>query len=66
MDENHPAHICFYTTKDPKAPIQDCPALTSMLHKVCKSDHAVFEEACRIVGLFMEEAYKRGLKDGAK
>lgn len=32
------------------------PALTVLLHRVCGSDVAKFEEACRLINLFMDEA----------
>ena len=49
----------LYLTKDPLSPIKDCPALTALLYGVCQNDHKRFEEATRIVGLFIEEALNR-------
>ena len=34
------------------------PALTTLLHRVCVADPSKFEEACRLVGLFIEQARK--------
>ena len=45
----------FYTTKDPLSPIQGAPALTTLLYEVCKNDSVVFDNACRLVGLFVEQ-----------
>lgn len=49
-------HVQF-TTKDPKFPIEgmgDAPAMTTMLYRVCNNDPEKFEEACRIVDLFID------------
>lgn len=50
----------LYLTKDPLSPIKDCPALTTLLYRVCQEDVERFEEATRIVGLFIEEALNSG------
>ena len=50
----------LYLTKDPLSPIEDCPALTTLLYRVCQEDVERFEEATRIVGLFIEEALNNG------
>lgn len=34
------------------------PALTTLLYQVCGKDAEKFEEACRLVGLFIEQARK--------
>lgn len=61
MDESHPAYKFFFITKDPQAPISSCPALTTLLYKVRDGDQAKFEEATRLVELFMADAYMLGL-----
>lgn len=45
-------HILFSTT-DPKT---NLPAMTTMLYRVCENDEAKFEEACRLINLFIERA----------
>lgn len=44
-----------YTTKDAEHQAfgGDVPALTTLLFRVCKNDPAVFEEATRLVELFI-------------
>ena len=64
MDENHPAHNLFYSIQDPIAALPQCPAMATMLFKVCNRDHDKFEEAMRLVGLFMQAAYEKGVLDG--
>ena len=66
MDEKHPAHNLFYSVQDPQAPIQNCPAMTTMMFKVCDRDHTKFDEAMRLVGLFMAAAYEQGKTDALK
>lgn len=34
------------------------PALTVLLHRVCGNDHKKFDEACRLISLFMDQAEK--------
>jgi len=34
------------------------PAMTTMLIRVCNNDPVKFEEACRLIELFIEEALK--------
>ncbi len=48
----------LYLTVDPTVVIdgQPVPALTSLLHRVCGNDPDKFEEATRIVALFIKEA----------
>jgi len=41
------------TTTDPETGL---PALTSLLYKVCEKDVDKFNEACRLVDLFITEA----------
>ena len=63
MDENHPASNLFYNVMDPISPLAQCPAMTTMLFKVCDRDPTKFEEAIRLVGLFMAAAYEKGKTD---
>ena len=63
MDENHPANILFYNVVDPISPLAQCPAMTTMMFKVCDRDHDKFDEAMRLVGLFMAAAYEKGKAD---
>lgn len=56
-------HILL-TTKDPKTPSPfaygDClPAMTVLLHRVCNNDSAKFEEATRLVELFIRKALEK-------
>ena len=44
--------VNFPTEKGPG----DMPALTTLLHRVCNNDAAKFEEATRLVTIFMEKA----------
>jgi hypothetical protein len=37
--------------------------MTTMLFKVCNQDHNRFDEAMRLVGLFMAAAYEKGKAD---
>lgn len=48
-------HPAFYSTTDPQTGL---PALTTLLYKVCGNDPPKFDEACRLVGLFIEQATK--------
>lgn len=53
-------HILF-STKDPTVQLfepNDVPAMTTMLFKVCGHDRAKFDEAMRLVTLFIEQALK--------
>lgn len=43
-------------TTDPETGL---PALTSLLYKVCGGDQTKFEEACRLLNLFMDKAQER-------
>lgn len=43
-------------TTDPETGL---PALTSLLYKVCGGDQTKFEEACRLLDLFMDTAVRR-------
>ena len=50
-------------TKDPTVHFPDrdsVPALTTMLHRVCKNDPKTFEEATRLIKLFIVAALKEG------
>jgi len=35
------------------------PALTTLLYKVCDGDDTKFNEACRLLNLFMDKAQER-------
>jgi hypothetical protein len=50
----------LYATKDPTVLLGDdaVPAMTSLLFRVCGNDADKFEEACRIVELFIVEALR--------
>lgn len=63
MDEKHPAHNLFYSVQDPNSLLPECPAMTTMLLKVCDRDHIKFDEAMRLIGLFMAAAYEKGKSD---
>lgn len=55
----------LYGTTDPTNPLgtpSDTPALTVLLHKVCDGDAGKFEEALRLIGLFLD---KKGEYDAA-
>ena len=43
-------------TTDPETGL---PALTTLLYKVCDRDGAKFDEACRLLDLFMDKAQER-------
>ncbi len=64
MDEDHPAHDLFYSVEDPMGPLPQCPAMTTLLYRVCDKDTVKFEEATRLIGLFMAAAYEKGKTDG--
>jgi len=40
----------------------DFPALTTLLYRVCDGDHDKFEEATRLIELFMKAAVKASEK----
>ena len=64
MDENHPTHNLFYSVVDTQSSFQqECPAMTTMLYRVCGGDHDKFIEAMRLVSLFMVAAYEKGKSD---
>lgn len=44
--------VAQFMTQDPKYGV---PALTTLLYKVCDNDEDKFEEALRLVGLFMDK-----------
>lgn len=54
-----------YGTVDPNFSIdgRPVPALTTLLHNVCGNDPKRFEEACRVVDLFVDEAIKQTRSD---
>ena len=43
----------FYHTIDPEAPFKGCPAVTTLLFKVCDNNYAKFDEATRLIHLFI-------------
>lgn len=47
-------------TQDPEQKLDNnfAPALTSLLHRVCDGSQLKFDEACRLVELFVVEALK--------
>lgn len=51
----------FYTTNDPTILMdgRPVPAMTTLLHHVCGNDRAKFEEATRLVELFIEAALSK-------
>ena len=55
----------LYSTVDPtiKFPANtgpgDMPALTTLLHRVCENNEERFEEAVRLIELFVDEALKQ-------
>ncbi len=53
------------STVDPTVTIGDhpVPALTTLLHRVCGGDQFKFEEATRLVDLFIMEALSRAASD---
>lgn len=56
MSEKHNAVL--YGTLDPTNPVGlpgGTPALTTLLYKVCDNDMAKFDEACRILSLFLDK-----------
>lgn len=53
-DERHMASQMM--TTDPQTGL---PALTSLLYNVCGRDQTKFEEACRLLNLFMDKAQER-------
>ena len=48
-----------FRTVDPEHPWREAsvPALTTLLHKICNNDRAKFEEATRLVELFIKQAW---------
>jgi len=51
----------MFTTVDPtlrelNGEVVTLPALTTMLHAVCRNDDVRFQEACRLIQLFIEKA----------
>jgi hypothetical protein len=56
--------VVLYTTKDPlnKIGVHDIPAMTTMLYRVCGNDSGKFDEAMRLVELFIIEALNQANK----
>lgn len=46
----------LYSTVDMAGTIPNCPALTTLLYKVCGNDGEKFDEASRLVQLFVRQA----------
>lgn len=65
MTDQKQIDMVLYKTTDPSALLDGraLPALTVLLHRMCQNDPDRFEEALRIVGLFIAEAL--ATKDGA-
>lgn len=55
-----PIEGLFYSVIDPKSKIKDCPAITTLMKSVCNDDIDKFDEACRLIRLYMEAAYNAG------
>lgn len=56
MTEKHNAVL--YSTTDPTNPVGlpgGTPALTTLLYKVCDNDGEKFDEACRLICLFLDK-----------
>lgn len=56
MSEKH--NTVMFNTTDPTNPVGlpgGTPALTTLLCKVCDQDMAKFDEACRIINLFLDK-----------
>lgn len=47
-----------YSVMDDRTP--DVPAITTLLYKVCEKDRGRFEEATRLLTLFMTAAFEAG------
>lgn len=56
MSEKHNAVL--FGTLDPTNPVGlpgGTPALTTLLYKVCDQNNEKFDEACRLIGLFLDK-----------
>lgn len=56
MSEKH--NPVLYNTTDPLNPLgipSGTPALTVLLHRVCDNDGEKFDEACRLICLFLDK-----------
>lgn len=56
MSEKH--NVVLYNTLDPINPLgvpSGTPALTALLYKVCDGDGEKFNEACRLICLFLDK-----------
>lgn len=65
MSEKH--NPVLYGTLDPTNPVGlpgGTPALTTLLYKVCDQDMAKFDEACRIIYLFLDKKAELDGTDG--
>ena len=58
MDLDPKVEKIFYSTVDPENDLggMPIPALTTLLLKVCDNDQTKFDEATRLVGLFISKA----------
>lgn len=54
-----------YATIDPVAALQSCPAMTTILYRVCNNDASKFKEAVRLIGLIQMKTLeiKKGNQD---
>lgn len=50
-----PKDFYLYRAKDPESPI-GAPASTTLLYEVCNNDPRKFDEAIRLIRLFVEQA----------
>lgn len=56
MSEKHNAVL--FSTLDPTNPVglpDGTPALTTLLYRVCDQNDEKFDEACRLIGLFLDK-----------
>lgn len=50
---NTPNEPYMFHTVDPEGPFDSCPAMTTLLFKICNNDVHKFNEAIRLVHLFV-------------
>lgn len=57
--DKHVTAVLFRAT-DPNNRLggRSLPAMTTMLYRICDDDQNKFDEACRLIGLFIEEAFR--------
>lgn len=63
MESDSPVEHLFYEVNDPDAPLENCPALTTFMYKICNNNVEKFDESCRLIRLFMDAAYNLGKQD---